>query len=354
MWTPYKATIHFATLAFCLSAGLAQTSSAGGAAEKTAVEEAAAKKVDRESGRTNKKPSCAIIGASVSAGMAWRRYEIHSPDPDPIMFAEKLFKRVIETREYDLRTDSTPIATLIRRLDPKKRIEVRNLTHTIYRRPNPILANQLRNASKRSRLVVGLDLMVWFGYGDVKRLPRDVTAAEQSSHEAKERLALQAQGFALIDKYMTGNQSIFVIGDYPNLEASNRILLKPHQRPTDEVLAELNRRFYAFAAKRERVVAFPLKKTLDTALRSELKVVIDGEVRMLRTADVLQLDEIHPNNFGVALLLTYVTDMVKKEAPQVADCLPELPDLVTLFGMVGVKVKDLDYLMTRSRAGTKK
>ncbi|MCA8975160.1 MAG: hypothetical protein KDC98_10580 [Planctomycetes bacterium] len=350
MWTARKPALQLAALALCLAPCTGQKVGAGNGTEAVEVKAAAKEaSADKANAPTAPAPSCSIVGASVSCGMDWRSQARFAGNSDPIEYAEKQLKRAIEDREFDLRTDSLPLAKLIALLDPDGRIRIDNQSQVILRNAPLLIASQLNHATAKSRLVVGIDLMVWFGYGDVPQPPAGATAAERAAHQAEQRLQLQATAFALIDKCMAGNDCVFVIGDYPDLREGNAVLMRPHQRPTAEVLTELNRRLREFAAERERVVLFPMHDLLEAAVRHELEVEIGGKTRRLRSADVLQLDEIHPNRLGVAILLTHVAKVVKAEAPQVADCLPELPDLEAMMTTAGIEVEDLDYLARRGR-----
>ncbi|MCA8956468.1 MAG: hypothetical protein KDC87_10370 [Planctomycetes bacterium] len=299
------------------------------------------------------KATCAVLGGSVSAGLAWRRFESYSPDPDPVAFAERQLKRSIEEREYELRTDGLSVGKALSSLAGGS-VEILDYAQIFYRNQDSVVGRQLRLAVevRKCRLVVGLDLLVWFGFGDIERPRTKLSAAQQAEFAAARRLALQQRAFALLDKHLaasTATKTVFVIGDYPDLTKANPILLRPHQRPTAAVLAELNKRFHEFAAKRDRILVFPMNRLLSSAVRHQLELRVGDKSRKLRDEDTLQFDNIHPNKVGLAVLLGELRDLVAKSAPQVADCLPVIPPFQQLITRLGLKVGDLDYLATRAK-----
>jgi len=143
-------------------------------------------------------------------------------------------------------------------------------------------------------LVVALDFLFWFGYGEV---PDDY------------RLRRLDEGLRELDTF----ECPILVGDLPDMSPATKgtspigPLIFPAQIPAPEVLEQLNERIHAWASERERVVLVPLAAFVErtrTARRLELLGnVWEGDLGERFT----QADLLHPTIEGttVMLLLAY-------------------------------------------------
>ncbi len=290
-------------------------------------------------------PSCTFVGASVSHGMPWRDYEIFCPESDPLTFAEKQLKRTITEREYEWRTDSIGISKAIRSVaaDDGPKVYDRSDIFAL-RRTKSNIRRQLKFATRKSRLVIGVDLLIWFGYGRTPAVPRRVEAERAAAITAKARFKLQQIGFDLIDEYLAGNDTVLIVGDYPDLTEANELILPAHSKPTPSTLLELNERLDAFVAKRDRVHVYRLSKTLRDARTGKLRVLSNGAERVFHDHLALQLDEMHPNQFGAIFLAHDIARFVRQHAPEVSSCLPEATSFDAMLRALDLETEQLDKL----------
>ena len=144
-------------------------------------------------------------------------------------------------------------------------------------------------------LVLAVDFLFWFGYGDVSGDGRALRG------EA-DRLALLEEGLGLLGAFACP----VVVSDFPDMSISVGAELRAEQMPRAETLARLNTRLRAWAAERENVIVLPLAKLVDDMRR--LRPFQIGERRWEpgSGARLLQNDLLHPNLEGLAAMAQLV------------------------------------------------
>jgi hypothetical protein len=151
-------------------------------------------------------------------------------------------------------------------------------------------------------LVVALDFLFWFGYGQV-------------AQEAQ-RLERLEQGLALLERF----ECPLVVGDYPDMTPALRgrgplgaPMLFASQIPAPETRAALNRRLAGWAAERPRVAVVPLAAFLERLRRGEA-LELRGN-RWTSDAELFRPDRLHPTLAGSAALVVLALDQLAGREP---------------------------------------
>jgi len=176
---------------------------------------------------------------------------------------------------------------------------VRNLASTaFFLQPEALGRTQIAQALQaKPTLVVGLDFLFWFCYGDVRT--------------NEDRLQRFETGLKLLENV----QCPLVLGDIPDASAAANGILSASQIPSIEVMVAANRRLKEWAAARPQVVVFPLASFMRAAMANQAltvhgNILPAGETRML-----LQDDKLHPSASGCAALAVAVLDVVQSKEP---------------------------------------
>ena len=250
-------------------------------------------------------PVIEILGASVSAGFV---------DPRP--------------RPDGARNGTVNLAWLLERAVDREGLRwVQRASVASFLDPVRVGTRQVERALKdRPTLVIAVDFMFWFGYGNVAR-----PGAED---EAKQRLALQSKGLALLARF----DCPVLVGDYPDMRRADPRMLPPGAVPSVPVLVELNDGLRQWATARKNVHLFPLAR-LVTGMQGK------GEPLELATGalhappeTLLQGDRLHPTRLGMALLghrLLAHLAAVLPEDHVLRTGRPTLDTLVKVAGAVG-------------------
>jgi hypothetical protein len=158
-------------------------------------------------------------------------------------------------------------------------------------------------------LVVALDFLFWFGYGEI------------ASEDA--RLAMLERGLGQLE----GFDCPVLVGDFPDMQAALRgkshlarggPLLMPAQVPAPETLAKLNAKLAAWAAERPNVVLVPLSEfvaKLHTAEKIEVRGNTFGGKDGLAT--LMQPDLLHPTLRGTVGVWILAADRLVTAKPEI-------------------------------------
>lgn len=174
-----------------------------------------------------------------------------------------------------------------------------------FLKPAETLRAQLKaTLEAQPSLVVGLDTLFWFCYGN---------AANE-----KERVERFESGLRLMEEITVP----MVLGDIPNASQAVGGILAKKQMPELSTIEQCNERLKAWAADRRHVTIFPLSRVMAAAINNdELRLGSiawpKGKSRIL-----LQRDGLHPTAAGLAGLAIAVLDLAT------ASTTPPLPETV--------------------------
>lgn len=161
----------------------------------------------------------------------------------------------------------------------------------VFLQPESASRKQIDDALKaQPTLVLGLDFLFWFCYGD--------------GNNDEERLQRFNQGLKLLESF----KCPLVLGDLPDASAAVNRQLRPDQVPTPRALAAANRRLRAWAAGRHQVAILPLSSFMRTTLRNQSLRVHRQVLPAGKTLALLQEDRLHPSASGAAFLAVSLLD----------------------------------------------
>jgi hypothetical protein len=156
-------------------------------------------------------------------------------------------------------------------------------------------------------LVVALDFLFWYAYGD--RL------VEES------RLSTFEQGLALLDEFPCP----VLIGDVPDMtpalagESSIGPMLLESQVPRPETLQRVNERLRAWAAERPRMIVVPMADFIDRMRAGEPIALRGNHWDADDVEDFLQPDLLHPTAEGTIALCLLALDRLASAREDVLD-----------------------------------
>ena len=209
-----------------------------------------------------------VIGASASAG-----FTASEPLGGP------------GTRHYAL--DRYLDAALI---IPHERVRTLASTY-LFLHPDADAQRQVRAAiAAEPTLVVGVDFLFWFCYGDATG---DV-----------ERMEWLENGLKLLETIPCP----IVIGDIPDASGAENWMLDRNQIPRRTVLVAANRRLREWAATRKQVIVAPLAEFMRAAAANQ-PIKIRGRAVTL-DGPLLQADHLHPTETGCSVVALAVLDAV--------------------------------------------
>jgi len=197
---------------------------------------------------------------------------------------------------------NTPMYSLSRYVEAALTVPhepVRNLGNALFFFQPELFAQQqlARALTNQPTLVIGVDLLFWFCYG------------EGSTDE--ERLQRFEQGLKLLEKV----ECPLIVGDIPDASAAVEVMIRLDQMPSLKAIAAANLRLKEWAAGRPQVVVFRLSEFLRNATANRAVtihdyVLPDGQTRML-----LQGDKLHASPPGCAVLALALLDAVQSARP---------------------------------------
>ncbi|MBK8975877.1 MAG: hypothetical protein IPM29_08110 [Planctomycetes bacterium] len=266
-------------------------------------------------------PKVAVVGASVTAGF---RLATWVPADRARQLVEQLEGREVGDRELELRRDSVPLATLFAAAFGTP-VAGRGSV-MLFADPVGSATGQLRGAlADDPDLVIGLDLLFWFGYGAMRAGP----VGESADREA--RFALQQKGFEMLDGLLGERAVHLVVGDYPVMRFVPAMMMTADMFPTPDQCAELSQRLRDWAAERPRVHVFPLAELVAQLHGAGVEETIDGQPLTIGPAEAFQLARLHPTRLGAAVLASRVVRFVADELP--GPLHPLHTDLATLLAV---------------------
>jgi len=170
---------------------------------------------------------------------------------------------------------------------------VKNLASTLmFMDPEAFAPLQVAAVAKgQPTLVIGVDFLFWFCYGD---------ATSDADRAARFELGL---------KLLEQIHCPLVVGDIPEVSyATNTGIISSAQVPSETARRAANQRLKAWAAVHPQVVVMPLARFMhDTMANVPLKLrgrpLSSGQTRTL-----LQADQLHPNPHGAEVLSLGVLD----------------------------------------------
>jgi hypothetical protein len=171
---------------------------------------------------------------------------------------------------------------------------VRNLANALFfMNPDAAGQAQMTGALKeRPTLVLGVDFLFWFCYGNAR--------------SEEDRLQRFERGLKMLESFSCP----LVLGDIPDASyATNTGIISPAQVPNGETRAAVNRRLREWAAARPQVAIMPLSDFMRTAMSNQAITLHDRvQLPAGKTRGLLQLDQLHPNPQGAAALALGLLD----------------------------------------------
>lgn len=237
----------------------------------------------------------AIVGASVSAGFVDSVLAGGSADNETVPLV-----RVVKPWLEELDAAVVSRADLAMFLDPAGRGR-----------------KQVDNALKsQPSLVVGIDFLFWFGYGNV---PKD--ALERAGSEAKARLALLETGLSLLGRF----ECPLVVGDFPDMSGASQRMLRASQVPGAATRGELNARVQQWVSGRPNVRLVGLAPMVTQMKLEGVALPLEaGELRV-PPGGLLQGDRLHVNRLGMAWVGYQLQEFLLGQPRADAFPLPKLP-----------------------------
>jgi hypothetical protein len=151
----------------------------------------------------------------------------------------------------------------------------------------------------RPTLVVGVDFLFWFCYGE-----GGTDAARARRFE---------NGLKLLEQIPCP----LVIGDIPDASsATNTGIISPAQVPSETARRAANRRLREWAAARPDVVVVPLEKFMRAAMANQSVTIRGRTLPAGQTRPLLQSDQLHPTPHGAAVLALEILDGLVARRPE--------------------------------------
>ncbi len=149
----------------------------------------------------------------------------------------------------------------------------------------------------RPTLVVGIDFLFWFCYGE--------------DPSEKERLQRFEKGLKLLENV----QCPLVLGDIPDASGASNDMLPADQIPSAATMSAANRRLKEWAAGRRQIVIVSLSGFMRTAMADQALTIHGHIVPAGKTRELLQSDKLHPSALGSAVLALAILDAVQSKWP---------------------------------------
>jgi len=145
--------------------------------------------------------------------------------------------------------------------------------------------------------VIGLDFFFWYSYG--------VLGPE-------ERFTLLKKGCALMERL----KCPVIVGDIPDMRDAAGGMLLAEQVPSPEELRALNKQLRIWADGRDNVHIIPLSSWIDS-LKNEKAITVGGKGRTFKKGELLQADQLHANEKGLALMVVKCLELLAQKCPAV-------------------------------------
>lgn len=154
-----------------------------------------------------------------------------------------------------------------------------------------------RAKASRPTLVLAIDFLFWFGYGNLD------AAGSRLASEA-DRLRLLDRGQSLLEQF----ECPVVVGDFPDMSAAAGGILAAEQVPRPATRAALNERLHSWASSRTNIVLVPLDRWIARIQAGQPIRIGELEFDSDSTAKWLQGDRLHPSPRGLAALAMLAND----------------------------------------------
>lgn len=177
---------------------------------------------------------------------------------------------------------------------------VKNLGNTfLFLQPNLLARQQIEQAQNhRPTLLIGLDFLFWFLYGEGK------TDAD--------RLKRFEQGLKLLEAV----ECPLVLGDIPDASAAVNGMLRPEQIPGTNAITAANRRLVEWAEGRNQVAIVKLSEFMRNALANHAIKLRGHTLPAGQTRRLLQADLLHASPHGCAALALAALEAVQTTRPK--------------------------------------
>lgn len=259
-------------------------------------------------------PAVAVLGASASHGFSLADFLGDAAGARQRIAA--LLGRTPDDAEFAARTTSIGLGALIGELRAAPdSVAVDVADQMLFLSPAQAAKQQLRRAlDSDAGLVLGVDLMFWFGYGGLSATERDDPTAA--------RLARQRQAFDLLDATLADERwgaKKLVLGDYPDCSDASELMITKAMRPDAATLARLNEALAQWARRHANVRVFPLG-----ALLVDMKTgrIAGADGAAIDEGQAMQFDRLHPTRFGMTILLRGLDAFVAAELPDLGRLVP--------------------------------
>lgn len=165
-------------------------------------------------------------------------------------------------------------------------------TALFFLNPDALGPQQVEAATNaRPTLVVAVDFLFWFCYGDGS------TDAERAAHFET--------GLKILERIPCP----LIVGDIPDASsATNTGIISPAQVPSETARLAANERLKHWAAANPRVTVLPLAKFMHAVKANEAIKIRDLTLPAGKTRELLQADGLHPNPRGAAVLSLGIWD----------------------------------------------
>jgi hypothetical protein len=179
---------------------------------------------------------------------------------------------------------------------------VRNLSSAMFfLQPETQGQSQAERARQSNpSLVVALDFLFWFCYGDG---PTD-----------KDRLGRFEQGLKFLEPF----RCPIIVGDIPDASAAVERMLTSDEIPSPAALVAANRRLKQWASARKQTVVIPLSAFMRNAMANKALTVHGHTFAEGKTRVLLQDDKLHPSAAGCAVLAVAIFDAFLASQPTIS------------------------------------
>jgi len=179
---------------------------------------------------------------------------------------------------------------------PSPHEPVQNLAHAMFfLKPEASGRYQLDQVPQaRPTLVIGIDFLFWFCYGD--------------GRTDQERLQRFENGLKMLEAI----RCPLIVGDIPDASAAVNRMLSPGQIPSFAAMTAANRRLREWAATRDHVVIVPLARFMKAVMTNQAVTIHGHTLEAGKTRALLQSDNLHPTAAGAAFLALLSLDAFQK------------------------------------------
>jgi len=149
----------------------------------------------------------------------------------------------------------------------------------------------------RPTLVIGLDFLFWFCYGE-----------GSTDHERLQRFE---RGLNLLENI----KCPLVLGDIPDASSAANGMLGPEEIPSARAMTAANQRLKEWASKRPQVALLPLSAFMRTVMADQALTIHGRKLPAGQTRLLLQDDVLHPSPHGCAVLALAILDAFQSTHP---------------------------------------